>query len=87
MVDFHDKYSDRYIRENPTNPDEEQLAEQLAEQEIKGFMERLKGQKNFTRRVFQKLGPKLLETLQEQEKQVQSFVSSLQDAAKKDSLV
>jgi hypothetical protein len=62
---MYDKYHDNYIRENPNNPDEEDLADQLAEQEIKGFMERLRT-KNFTRRVFQKLGPRMIDAFKEQ---------------------
>jgi hypothetical protein len=63
MINIYTKYHDNYIRENPNNTDEEALADQLAEQEAKGIIERLKT-KNFTRRVFEKLGPKILETFQ-----------------------
>jgi hypothetical protein len=69
-TDTNNKYHDLYIREHPDSPEAEALADMLAEQEIKRFIEdRLKNQKNFTKRVFRKLSSKMLETYNEPEGQ------------------
>ena len=50
----YNKYTDRFIRENPSNEHEEQLAEQIAEKEAQGFIDRCKTDK-FTMRAVEKL--------------------------------
>lgn len=64
MVDFRDKYSDHYVRENPKHPDEESLADQQAAYEIRLFKERLKTP-NFKKRAMKMLSHDVLDALQE----------------------
>lgn len=50
MPKDYNKFTDRHMREHPSNDDEEELANQLAEQEAQMFLDRCKTDK-FTMRA------------------------------------
>jgi hypothetical protein len=54
MTIDYGKLTDQYMRENPADPAEEALADELADREIKKFLERIKG-KNFSKRAIERL--------------------------------
>ena len=62
--DPHYKYSDKYLRNNPSDAAEEKLAELLAEKEVDRIMAQYEGEGPFLKRLSGKLAPRLLEHLQ-----------------------
>ena len=58
-----DEYSDKYIRNNPKNEAEEELAEHQANNVVKEIIERLESEKRFGKKVLQKLAPHVLKAM------------------------
>jgi hypothetical protein len=66
--DTYERFSDKTIRNRPTNEGEEAYAEMLADKEVKAFLAKYEQEPGFKKRLGRKLAVELMEDMERQTK-------------------